>query len=139
MRSSGILTAALMAVAFLAGCNSVPMADAPANGYLSSGAHGGGYALMKNGDFVRIDEHGRAQSTCYMCDIQAGEGECAATAKARGVPVCTPPDANVGDVPRGTLMCQAYGPTGPQPPVPFGTPGYQCVLYSPTFCICYQW
>lgn len=98
--------------------------------------HGGGIALMRNGEYMTIDDAGNVTGRCLLCDALDGDGSaCADKAGSLGIEVCPAPPPPA-DVPRATMVCSAYGPAGPLPPVPFGTAGYACYMTSPYSCLC---
>jgi len=100
--------------------------------------NGAGFAVTKNGEYFSFDDEGRVASQCLLCDDTArNSAACEAKAAKLGMPVCTVSEPkSLMATPRGTLMCAAYGPTGPLPPVPYGAPGYSCYKTSPTSCFC---
>jgi hypothetical protein len=134
MRRLMIVLFSLLSMAVLAGCQSNPStAGGPAE--LTAGGHGGGFAVMRNGHYLSIDDAGAVTGRCQLCDSTDGAA-CAEKAKASGIPVCSGGAAMPAAKARTAMTCATYGPSGPLPPVEFGTPGYTCYMTSPHSCIC---
>jgi len=136
MRRLAMVLFALVSVLVLGACESNP---AKGQGpILDSKGQGGGFAILRSGEYLSIGDDGAVTGRCYLCESASdGNSECAGKAKALGIPVCkTPEAAPTAKSLRSTLMCTTYGPSGVLPPVPFGTPGYSCFMTSPRTCIC---
>lgn len=116
----------------LTGCGSMTSRHVQASEAVLAG-HGSGVAVFSSGEVLTIDKSGQVAGRCLLCDDDAAV--CERNAQTLGIGVCA---SSGTELPRGTLTCAAYGPTGPLPPVPYGTPGYQCFLTSPVSCTCFK-